>query len=877
MHKQNSLNQQRIYWQQQIGSDIPVLELPSDYPHLPIQYFFKAKETLEFDENLCLKLDEFCQNEKLTTFTTLLAALKVLLFRYTRQKDIIVGSLSANSLREKEEGILEEFINPVALRTNLTQDLTAREILRCVAETIEKALQNRDYPFENIVKSLNETHDLNKAPLFQVMMVMCDVPFPLSETPINEQNLSSVQEHGILCDLVILFSKKEGKLIITCEYDAKLFKSGSIKQILRHFHTLLLSFIDNPEQSISALPLLTESERSQLLVEWNNTQRTYLEDKCIHQLFESQVERSPDAIAVVCSGEHLTYRELNQRANCLANHLRTLGVEPEVLVGICVKRSLDAIIGLLGILKAGGAYIPLDPTYPSERLGYMLEDANIQVLITQTNLVECLPPHQIQVVFIDTDIGKDVIGDNVNSKSSVMLDNLAYVIYTSGSTGKPKGVAIKHRSTVSLLAWAKEIFTTEDLAGVLASTSICFDLSVFELFAPLVSGGKVILAENALQITTLPEANEVTLINTVPSAIAALLRSQSIPTSVRTINIAGEPLSKQVVQQIYQQTNVQRVFNLYGPTEDTTYSTFSLIKEEDSIITIGRPIANTQVYLLDEKLQAVPIGVPGELYIGGDGLARGYLNRPDLTLEKFISNPFSNQPNSRLYKTGDLARYLSDGNIEYLGRIDNQIKIRGFRIELGEIEAVISLHPAIQESVVIAREKIPGHMSLEAYIVLSQSITNSELRGFLKQKLPDYMIPAVFITLDILPLTPNGKVDRQALSATSARNDLNNYFENKYYNNEPSKKVMDVKKLDINTPNLHIDIKSPIIQRDNIRSRLHSLFASWLQIAPSEITIFTSFLEMGTDSIILLEAIRNLQNIFEVQIEIGQFFEELTN
>jgi amino acid adenylation domain-containing protein len=450
--------------------------------------------------------------------------------------------------------------------------------------------------------------------------------------------------------------------------------------------------VSNSETTLFDKQLLTETEKYKLLVEWNNTQSYYPEDKCIHQLFEATVELKPEVEAVVFGEERLTYRELNAKANQLAHYLQTLGVKPEVLVGICLERSINMLVGLLAIFKAGGAYVPLDPAYPQERLAFMLEDSSVPILLTQSRLLESFPQHKGCFICLDTDWETITLFAEENPTSQVTPDNLSYIIYTSGSTGKPKGVAIEHRSPVALFYWAKNIFTVEDLAGVLASTSICFDLSVFELFLPLSVGGKVILAENALSLPTLPAVLEVTLINTVPSAIAELVRSSSIPASVCTVNLAGEPLQNQLVQQIYKQETIQRVFNLYGPSEDTTYSTFALVKKGDSIVTIGRPISNTQVYLLDEHLQPVPIGVSGELYIGGDGLARGYLNRPDLTQERFIPNPFNN---SKLYKTGDLARYLPDGNIDYLGRIDHQVKIRGYRIELGEIEAVLTQHPEV--------------------------------------------------------------------------------------------------------------------------------------------------------------------------------------
>ncbi len=468
-------------------------------------------------------------------------------------------------------------------------------------------------------------------------------------------------------------------------------------------------------QSSRAVPLLSEAERRQLLIDWNNTQKDYPTHQLLHHLFEAQVNRTPDATAIVFEQAQLSYCELNQRANQLAHDLIALGVGPEVLVGLCVERSLEMVVGLLGILKAGGAYLPLDPEYPRERLAFMLEDGDVPLLITQSRLTGELAQQDVKFVCLDSDRESIARRLDANPPTRAGPKNLAYVIYTSGSTGRPKGVAIEHRSTVAMLYWAKDVFS-EDIAGTLASTSLCFDLSVFELFVPLSFGGTIILAKNALELPDLAAANRVTLINTVPSAMTALLKMNGVPESVRTVNLAGEPLSTQLVKQIYERKTITRVFDLYGPSEDTTYSTYTL-RSSQGPATIGRPIANTQVYLLDPNLNPVPIGVAGELHVSGAGLARGYLNRAELTAEKFIPNPFSENPNSRLYKTGDLARYLPDGNIEFLGRIDHQVKIRGFRIELGEIEAALAQHPAVREVAVVAREDTPGDKRLVAYVV----------------------------------------------------------------------------------------------------------------------------------------------------------------
>jgi amino acid adenylation domain-containing protein/FkbH-like protein len=515
-------------------------------------------------------------------------------------------------------------------------------------------------------------------------------------------------------------------------------------------------------------PLLTETERHQILVEWNNTAKDYPHDLCLHQLIEAQVERTPEAVALILGTERITYRELNARANQLAHHLRGLGVGPELLVAICMERSVEMVIGLLAVLKAGGAYVPLDPSYPKDRLTFILEDARASVLLTQGRLMSELPPHQSRVLCLDTLDTEAESGQNPGAGATAR--NLAYVIFTSGSTGRPKGVAIEHGSVVAFAEWARTTFTAEELAGVMFSTSICFDLSVFELFVTLSCGGKVILAANALQLPVLPAVSEVTLINTVPSAMAELVRGDRLPPAVLTVNLAGEPLTALLVDKIYQNSSVRKVYDLYGPSEDTTYSTFAL-RTVGGIATIGRPIANTQAYLLDEQLQPVPIGATGEVCLGGKGLARGYLNRPELTAEKFVPNPFSRHAGARLYRTGDRARYFPDGNIEFLGRLDHQVKIRGFRIELGEIEAVLESTAGVRQAVVMAREAA-GQKKLVAYVAGDSrgAVSVNDMRRVVAAKLPDYMMPAAFMVMERMPLTPNGKVDRNALSAMEHEN-----------------------------------------------------------------------------------------------------------
>jgi len=462
---------------------------------------------------------------------------------------------------------------------------------------------------------------------------------------------------------------------------------------------------------------------------------------------------------VVQGDRTMSYRELNERANQTGHHLRSLGVKPETLVAVCLERSVEMVVGILGILKAGGAYVPLDPAYPNERLAFILEDSGAPILLTQRCILANLPPHVAEIVCLDAPFSAE---EKTNPPGGATPENLAYVIYTSGSTGRPKGVAIEHRSTVALIQWAREFFTPAELGGVLFSTSVCFDLSVFELFVTLCAGGTVVVAENALALPTLNAASEVTLINTVPSVMAELVRLNAVPASVRVVNLAGEPLARALVRQIYQHPGVQKVYDLYGPTEDTTYSTAAL-RRPDGPDTIGRPIANRQLYILDAQRQPVSVGAGGEIYLGGDGLARGYLNRPELTAEKFVPHPFSHEPGARLYRTGDLGRFLPDGSVQFLGRLDHQVKIRGFRIEPGEIESVLAQHPSVREAVVIVREEAPGDCRLVAYVVPHLGHSSSRLVDFLKKKLPHYMVPAAVVELKALPRTPNGKIDRAAL------------------------------------------------------------------------------------------------------------------
>lgn len=733
---------------------------------------------------------------------TLLAAFKVLLYKYTGQTDILVGSPIANRNRAEVESLIGFFVNVLVLRTNLSGDLSFQDLLARVKSTALEAYVHQDLPFEKLVEELQPSRDLSYNPLFQVMFVLQNLPKPnlsLSDISVTcEEGYNGTSKF----DLTLFMEDSESGLVATCEYNTDLFNADTINRMLEHFQTLLSSIVSNPEQRISDLQLLTPSEVRQLLVEWNDTNTDYPQDKCIHQLFEAQVEKTPNAVALTFVDAHsradrrvnqqLTYRELNNRANQLAHHLQKLGVKSEVLVGICIERSLEMVIGLLAILKAGGIYLPLDPTHPKERLAFILKDTQTTVLLTKQHLIEKLPEHEAQVVCLDSDL--DIINQysQDNPVNSSQANNLAYVIYTSGSTGQPKGVLGLHQGAINRFQWMWQNYPFVQGEICCQKTSLNFVDSVWEIFGPLLEGVTTVIIPDIVVkdpqefVTTLFQ-NNVTRIVLVPSLLRLLLNTSDVLQlrlpKLRLWVSSGEPLSTELLMQFRQSLPDSTLLNLYGSSEvsaDVTYYSISPQAPVSASVLIGRPIANTQIYILDANKRPVPVGVPGQIYVGGDGLARGYLNCPDLTAENFIPNPFGDNFAARLYQTGDLGRYLPNGEIEYIGRADYQVKVRGFRIELGEIEALINQHPAVRETVVVAREDVLNGQCLVGYLVTHQETTLSvhELRNFLKEKLPEYMIPSTFVVLDALPLLPNGKVDCRALKVPeNLRPDLTAVFQ----------------------------------------------------------------------------------------------------
>jgi amino acid adenylation domain-containing protein len=760
------LESQLAYWKQQLGSNVPVLNLPTDYPRPTVSTLRGARQTLVLPEALREELKELSQQEGVTLFMTLLAAFKTLLFRYTHQDDILVGSPIANRNSDQIQSALGFFVNTLVLRSNLSGNPSFKELLKRIRRVALDAYSHQDLPFEKLVEELHPERNLNHTPLFQVMFALQNFPMPNLEVAGLNLQVQEVDTGTAKFDLTLFVEDRGRELVATFEYNTDLFKATTITRMLGHFQILLGGMVANPNQRLSDLPLLTEVELNQLIIEWNQTKTDYSHNLYVHQLFEEQVERTPDAVAVKFSHQQLTYRELNQRANQLANYLQKLGVKPEVFVAICLERSIEMLVGILGILKAGGAYVPLDPTYPKERLAFMLEDVQAPVLLTQQHLLEIIPSHSGKVVCLDTnwqEIGEEI---SVNPVSNVCADNLAYVIYTSGSTGKPKGTLIHHRGLVNYLSWCTKAYSVEQGEGSPVHSSISFDMTITGLFSPLLVGGKVELLPEEKGVETLAKTlrnnSNFSLVKITPAQLELLshqLLPQSAAGKTRAFIIGGENLLAESIAFWQENAPDTMLVNEYGPTETVVGCCIYQAKDKQSgSVPIGRPIANTQLYILDRYLQPVPVGIAGELYIGGAGVARGYLHRPELTAERFIPNPFG--AGERLYKTGDLARYRADGIIEYLGRIDHQVKMRGFRIELSEIEAVLSHNPKLRECVVLATCD-----RLIAYAVLypGETLTISELRNYLAEKLPEYMVPSALVTLDELPLTVNGKVDRKAL------------------------------------------------------------------------------------------------------------------
>ncbi|BAY50143.1 amino acid adenylation domain-containing protein (plasmid) [Scytonema sp. HK-05] len=851
LQKQN-LAQAEEFWRQTLFGVTAPTPLVIDKAHhsKSLQQSYSEKILLLSSE-ATTALVSFARKYQLTLNTLVQAAWASLLLRYSGETDVVFGVTVSGRTAPiiSVESIVGLFINTLPMRVGVTDEDT---VLPWLKQIHKQQVEITSYEYTPLVQIQRLSDVPQGLPLFESIVVFENYPVDSAlEQNSQKLHISDVRAFERNNYPLTLIAQPGVQLSFRFIYDSQRFESASVTRMVGHFQALLQGLVADPDQKLSHIPLLSATEQHQILIEWNNTHAPYPQEKCLHSLFEQQVQKTPDAVAVVFEEQRLTYSELNTRANQLAHYLQALGVGPEVLVGVCLERSVEMVVGLLGILKAGGAYVPVDPEYPQERLAYMLEDSRVKVLLTQEKLVARLAEQQAHLVCLDTNWQAISESSAENPRSGVLPHHLAYVIYTSGSTGKPKGAMNTHQAICNRLVWMQQAYQITPDDCILQKTPFSFDVSVWEFFWPLMTGARLVVAQpgghrDSAYLVKLIAKEQITTLHFVPSMLQVFLEEQSLEscTSLRQVFCSGEALPKELQEKFFARLGCS-LHNLYGPTEAAIDVTYWQCHKDSILLSvpIGRAIANTQIYILDPHLQPVPTGVPGELHIGGVGLARGYLNRPETTAEKFIPNPFSSEPGSRLYKTGDLARYLNDGNIEYICRIDFQVKIRGFRIELGEIEAVLTQHPDVNSCVTIVREDATGDKRLVAYVVADTrtAVTMSQLRSFLKQKLPDYMVPSAFVILDSLPLTPNGKLDRRALP-----------------------------KPDTTRHERETVLAPPRTESEEILAKI------WREVLHLEqVSIHDNFFELGGDSILSIQIIFKAKQA-GLQLTAKQIFEHLT-
>ena len=853
---------QLAYWTRQLADAPPLLEMPADRFRPAIPTFRGARHTFKISLSSTRALKQWSESRRATLFMGLLAGLKILLHRYTGQTDLVIGSPIAGRTRPEIEGLIGFFLNSLALRTQLSGEMTANDVLARVRETTLNAYARQEIPFETVLEALQPERSLSYTPLFQVML-------NLLNTPLQEYRLADLEVERIpldrgtsRLDLLISMTECDEGLQGHVEYNTDLFDHATVEQMISHYGRLLQAIVNQPDERIALLPLLSADEQKKILIDWNQTDSDFAEHPGFVRQFERQAESTPDAVAFICGDERLTFEELNHRANSLAHLLSSLGVGPGVRVGLCLERSLELVTSLMAIFKAGGVYVPLDPSYPASRLRFMIAQAQPRVIVTRSTLRACVESAGPTIVSVD---------DSKKSVERIRFDNLnvaaqpgdpAYVIYTSGSTGQPKGVLIPHRQILNRLAWMWRAYPFQDDEVGAQKTSINFVDSLWELFGYLLQGRPTVIVPDA--IVRDPHAlvdelarHHVTQLWLVPSLLRLLLDSipdlQARLPALRFWVSSGEALPEELLERFQAEAPQATLYNLYGTSEvwdATWYDPKARGLGEQTVsssVPIGRPIANIEAYVLDHYLQPVPVGARGELYIGGLGLAEGYLNQLGLNSERFVSNPYTrgDERSQRLYKTGDLARYLRDGNIELLGRVDHQVKIRGFRIEPDEIASVLNQHPAVQQSAVVARERnnAPDDLQLIAYVIrkLDAQVTHGELSVWLRQKLPSYMIPSVLVLFNALPLLPSGKIDRRALPA----------------------------------PELcRSDTRQLVAARDSLEEQLTSIWETVLGVRPIGVT--DNFFDLGGHSLLAVQLFDRIATTLGRKLPVGALFEAPT-
>lgn len=858
------LEQQLAYWRKQLQQIPTLLPLPSDRPRPAVQRYHGAEQRFTIPAPIAHALKRLSAEHGVTLFVTLLAAFKVLLYRYSGQSDIVVGTPIANRNRREIEGLIGFFVNTLVLRSNLAAAPSFSTFLAQVAELAFDAYAHQDIPFDVLVEQLQPTRDLSRTPLFQVMFAFHNREFSGMEIAGLQVSPLLLPSQTAMFDLTLELVNGEQELNALIEYSSDLFDAATIVRMSRHFQQLLAAIVADPTAPITRLALLPADELAQLM-DWRQSATVAFPASPIHTLFAAQVARSPDAIALVADDEQLTFRVLNERAEQLAAYLRSLGVGPEQRVAVFLERSVLMLVGLLGVLKAGGAYVPIDPGYPPQRISHMIEDVQATLVLTTTQLQPRLPNSTGLVIALDSTWPVPTGSPQAELGNTISADHLMYVIYTSGSTDRPRGVLLTHRSVSSHFHWMQQQFPLTNRDCVLQQTSFSFDVAVWELFAPLLQGVRLVLArpggeKDPSYLAQTLATQGVTVIQLVPTLLRMLVQTSLLKDcpALRRVFCGGEALPTDLPSQFFAQSRAELI-NMYGPTETCIDATFWPCTPSESAtrLPIGRPIGNAQIYILDQQLQPVPIGVPGELYIGGAGVARGYLNRPDLTAERFVPNPFEAADDTgvaaspRLYRSGDLVRYRANGQIEFLGRVDQQVKIRGFRIEPGEIAPVLLQHPAVREAVVIARADAPGNPRLLAYVCLhdwqsasaedAQQQLQLEWRALLKARLPDYMLPAACIILEALPLLPNGKLDQRALPAP---------------------------------PELPATASQYVAPRNAIELQLVRIWEQLLGIAP--IGVQHNFFELGGHSFLAAQLMARIQQHFGRQLALSVLFQGAT-
>jgi len=850
--------EQLSYWQKQLAGIPPLLELPADHPRPPEQSFRGTIRSLMLSPELSEALRALTRQAETTLFNVMLTVFKALLFRYTRQNDICIGTPIAGRDRVETEGLIGYFSNILVLRTRVSGELTFRELLRQVHEVSLEAHAHQDVPFEKVVEALHPERNMSYSPLFQVMFGFLNAGQTVLEIPgLKLSSYGAIQETAKY-DLLMGVMEMRERLSVSLEYSTDLFEADRIERLFSHFRSLLESVVQNPDQHLIDIPLLEQSEREQILVEWNRTSAAYPADVCMPQLFEQQVDENPDAPALIYGQQQVSYRELEERANQLAHYLRSEGVGADTLVAVCLERSIEMVVTLLGVLKAGGAYLPLDSSYPAERLRYMLVDSEAKLLVTAAKFAELFLETTTRTLYVENLAEQLGPQSRVRLKSDAAPAHLAYVIYTSGSTGQPKGVMITHRGLVNYLYWARRAYEVSSEKknggnGSALHSSIGFDLSITSLWLPLVAGESVLLVSEELGleglIATLREQGPFRVVKLTPPHLALLnqqLSSDELRRSAQVVVIGGEALASERVRVWRDHAPETRLINEYGPTETVVGCCVYEVNGETSRegdVAIGRPIANTQLYVLDGRMEPVPAGVADELYIGGEGLARGYLRRPELTAQRFVPHPFAEDGGARLYRTGDLARYRSDGELEFLGRLDEQVKVRGYRIELGEIESVLRECEGVKEAVVVV-EDAEAEKRLIGYVVAEPEVELrvEQMRAQLREQLPEYMIPAVFMELEKLPLTVNGKVDRRALPALGVRK--------------------------------HESDKAFTAPRNTVEIALAKVWEELLGVAPVGIT--DNFFDLGGSSIMAVRMMAQVEKQFGREIPLTTLFKGAT-